>query len=1345
LKTQLYQWLKTNRVMLINAGSLVSTTLVTGVLGFAYWWVAARQFHPNAVGLASASVSAMMLLGAICVLGLGTLLIGELPRQPGKEASLISTALLLVGLVGGFAGILFALLAPFVSADFLPLRATIESILIFAAGVSLTSITIVLDQALIGLLRGELQFWRNTLFAAAKLAALLAIALALHSSLFSGGGVAIYATWTIGNTASLLPLAIFALFKKRSSLKHIMPDWSLLRKLGLSALQHHMLNLIQQVPTTLLPVLVTVILSATTNAWFYMAWMISGFVFTASYALTTVLYAINTAPPEEIARKIRMTLNLAFVTSLGANIVIQIGATQILSLFGHTYAEQAAWSLRIVSLAAFPMIIKFHYIAVSRINKKLLNAMLPVAIGSLIELGAAALGAHLGDLVGLSLGWAIAIAIEAVFMAPAVFKAVRFRPSIETQENLSLVDIVSLQTQLASTISSPPLKQETLHPSTSNTQKSAEEAVQLRVLLPDDEMEKTELLPSTFLPAFYKTRTQPLATLPGELEMQKFLSISTSITGKHKAVKLPSTTNTTPIVDKPVVDKLTQLQQLPKLPASIADALIETQRLPKKPVSVDTSQEKTQILADISSPSPMLCCVPCHASLPEKVSFCSNCGTKLDTRKITPNDHIAAKASNVATDTKEISSSSTFCAQCNKALPEYAKFCGNCGKTVTKIATDTYPIQEVQPIIIEEIDENTFINDAEADAETLVAPTEQAPALEEALVATKRGSVAAMLGALLTVMLPIGSLVLWYISLSGINLRNMTDLGLVSVLPPMTIIPLFLLTTSFCLAMWQKKSSIPIILLHVFILLFMLYGITALIESVPRFDVVYRHAGYTEYILRNGGVAAGLDAYFDWAGFFIFSAFLTKIAGYSTILSYAVWSPFFLNLIYFFPLYVIFTTATSDKRIIWFSIWFFYLTNWIGQDYFSPQGLNFFLYLVLIAILLKWFKISAREQAATLGTCWRRLGRLFPLAQSIYGWLTAPDTSITSANKPQRVALLISLIAIFGLMVFSHPLTPFLTIASVTTLIIFRRCKPFWLPALMIIMTTVWIVTMAQPYLVGNLNNIIGDFSHINNVVTQNVTSRTLTGNKDHNFISDIRLFMTAFIWGLAFIGGLLRLRKGHRDITYVLLAIAPFPVLLVQSYGGEMLLRIYLFTLPMMTFFVAAIFFTYSPRKASEWWLKAATLLMCFLLLGAFFFTRYGNEHMDYMTPKELAGVQYLYSVAPANSLFLEAWDGTPWEYKDFELYNTDSLAEDIPNAVIEGNVNTIIQHINVLDDNAPKAYIIITRSQRATADSDGLAPGTLDHLERELLRSKRFIQLYSNRDAQVFVFVNLSANSNH
>jgi len=68
----LIQWLKTNSVMLINAGSLVGTTVVTSFLGFVYWWIAARHFPPDVVGIASASISAMALLGGFCILGLGT-------------------------------------------------------------------------------------------------------------------------------------------------------------------------------------------------------------------------------------------------------------------------------------------------------------------------------------------------------------------------------------------------------------------------------------------------------------------------------------------------------------------------------------------------------------------------------------------------------------------------------------------------------------------------------------------------------------------------------------------------------------------------------------------------------------------------------------------------------------------------------------------------------------------------------------------------------------------------------------------------------------------------------------------------------------------------------------------------------------------------------------------------------------------------------------------------------------------------------------------------------------------------------------------------------------------------
>jgi O-antigen/teichoic acid export membrane protein len=420
LRTKLYKWVKMNSVMLINAGSSIGATAVTSALGFAFWWVAARWFTPRAIGLSSATISAMTLLGTVCMLGLGTLLVGELPRQPGKEGSLISAALIIVGAIGVCAGMAFAIVAPFVSIDLQPLRASAQNIILFAIGVSLTSITLVLDFALIGLLRGDLQFWRNTVFAVTKLAALFAVSLWLSRVV----GLTIYATWSVGNALSLAALAGFAVLKRGGIKSTYWPEWRLLRKLGPTALEHHMLNLTLRAPTLALPVLVTALLSATTNAWFYVSWMLASFVFVVPIALTTVLYATVSGQPTVLAHKTRLTLGLASVTSILAACVLLLGTRQILGLFGHAYAEQAAWSLRILSLGSFPIIIKYHYVAVSRIQDRIARATLPMIVGGLLELGVAALGARLGGLPGLSLGWLAAACVEAVFMSRTVYKAV---------------------------------------------------------------------------------------------------------------------------------------------------------------------------------------------------------------------------------------------------------------------------------------------------------------------------------------------------------------------------------------------------------------------------------------------------------------------------------------------------------------------------------------------------------------------------------------------------------------------------------------------------------------------------------------------------------------------------------------------------------------------------------------------------------------------------------------------------------------------------------------------------------------------------------------------------------
>ncbi len=400
---------------------MMGTTLVTSGLGFVYWWAAARQYSPEVVGFANASISAMMLLGTVGVLGFGTLLIGELPRWQGQKLSLIATALLVVGIVGGMLGVGFALIAPIISPELAELSANAPNIFLFALGVAVTSMATVVDQAAIGLLRGGMQLLRNSIFAFAKLIILLAISLSTSSQY----GLLIYGTWLAGNVISVMPLFVMIL-AKGETFSLVQFQWRVLKHLGRSAIVHHALNLSLQFPTLVLPVMVTALLSARMNAYFYAAWMITSFIFATSIALTTVLYAVGAGDPAALAQKIRLTLRLSAGVSLAAVAVLLIGAEQILHLFGEEYAQQAGWSLRLLGLAAFPLIVRNHYMAICRIQgRKLGQTAAIMFVAGLFELGLAGVGATLNGLLGLCAGWAIAIFIEALLMLRVVYRAAR--------------------------------------------------------------------------------------------------------------------------------------------------------------------------------------------------------------------------------------------------------------------------------------------------------------------------------------------------------------------------------------------------------------------------------------------------------------------------------------------------------------------------------------------------------------------------------------------------------------------------------------------------------------------------------------------------------------------------------------------------------------------------------------------------------------------------------------------------------------------------------------------------------------------------------------------------------
>src|ERR1051325_2441420 len=79
--------------LLKNSSALASSAVIMSVLGVVYWAVAARLFTPEDIGLASAFLAFMYLIGLIGDGGLGSLLVGELARWQDNKG-LISASVI---------------------------------------------------------------------------------------------------------------------------------------------------------------------------------------------------------------------------------------------------------------------------------------------------------------------------------------------------------------------------------------------------------------------------------------------------------------------------------------------------------------------------------------------------------------------------------------------------------------------------------------------------------------------------------------------------------------------------------------------------------------------------------------------------------------------------------------------------------------------------------------------------------------------------------------------------------------------------------------------------------------------------------------------------------------------------------------------------------------------------------------------------------------------------------------------------------------------------------------------------------------------------------------------------
>ncbi|MFD5182993.1 hypothetical protein ACFWMQ_10245 [Streptomyces sp. NPDC058372] len=290
------------------------------------------------------------------------------------------------------------------------------------------------------------------------------------------------------------------------------------------------------------------------------------------------------------------------------------------------------------------------------------------------------------------------------------------------------------------------------------------------------------------------------------------------------------------------------------------------------------------------------------------------------------------------------------------------------------------------------------------------------------------------------------------------------------------------------------------------------------------------------------------------------------------------WWPLAVNLLALAPVALLARSVRAGWRARWCGVWFFALSSWVGQDYFSPQSFTYLLYLAFAAVLLMWFRPPGAPPAGVL----------------------PGEAAVAPTTPGRRTVLLCVVLALFVAAVPSHQLTPFVMLGVVAVLVVVGRCALRGLPLLLAVMAVGWLCFFAEPYWSGHFDELFGGIGGLGANVTSSVAGRVEGGSATHQLVLYTRVGLAGLVMALACWGWWRRRDAGYRERALPVLVFVPAAGFALQAYGGEMALRVFLFALPGAALLAALAFFPCAGVSAEERaWDRVSLAPLAALLAG--------------------------------------------------------------------------------------------------------------------------------------------------
>lgn len=384
--------------LLRNGHTLTVSAGVNGLLGLAYWSLAAHRYDTAAVGEGSAAISALMLITGVAQLNLMSMLMRFVPTQGARSRRLVLGAYAMSVVLAVALSVTFIAVAGHLSPG---LRFFSSSRLLevgFVLATALGSVSMLQDAALTALHRPEWVVVENAAMAVTKLVLVVGLAVALPRS-------GILLSWAGGLVLSVIVANVYLFVKPlRRGKEQEVTEEANLADLARYVAPDYLGELLWLAVIAGLPLVVIARIGATDYAYFGVAWTATYFLYQAAGNLGYSLLVESALRPEAVAELWMRVIRHMAPLLVAAVTVLVVAAPWVLAPFGAAYSAHGTTVFRLLAISAIPGLITSTMVHVARAQRRTWLGL--AALGTLcggVLVGSIVLLPFLGaDAVGVS-------------------------------------------------------------------------------------------------------------------------------------------------------------------------------------------------------------------------------------------------------------------------------------------------------------------------------------------------------------------------------------------------------------------------------------------------------------------------------------------------------------------------------------------------------------------------------------------------------------------------------------------------------------------------------------------------------------------------------------------------------------------------------------------------------------------------------------------------------------------------------------------------------------------------------------------------------------------------------